>query len=254
MKPILCFDIEATGPDPALDRIVQLSISGDGACGTWIFNPGRQMSAEVISIHGITNEMVEHCPPFKDQAANLYYIFKQYDLLGFNLSNFDVPILWEEFYRCGIEWDLSDTKLFDAGTLFKRREERTLSAAVQFYCGREHTDAHDAAGDVAATWDVWKAQLKRYGLEGCDRDRLAKESSFDEVRVDLAGKIIVGKDGRPTYNIGKVKGTAVDDDHSFAHWMLDKDFSANTKMHLLKILNAEPAEPETVVSSDDMPW
>jgi DNA polymerase-3 subunit epsilon len=120
--------------------------------------------------------------------------------------------------------------------LFKRREERTLSAAVQFYCGRDHESAHDASGDVLATWDVWRAQLAKYGLANADRETLERESNYEEKRVDLAGKIVIGKDGRPTYNIGKVKGTAVVDDTGFACWMLDRDFSANTKIHLRKIL------------------
>lgn len=240
MKPILCFDIESTGTDPATDRIVQLAIRGDGAVGTWLFNPGRPIPPGATEIHKITDAMVAECPKFDYHASDIHEIFKRYDLLGFNLSNFDVPILWEEFYRCGIEWDLSNTKIFDAGTLFKRREQRTLAAAVQFYCGREHSDAHDAGSDVAATWDVWRAQLEKYDLTKADRDTLAKESAYEEVRVDLAGKIVVGKDGRPTYNIGKVKGTAVDDDHGFGRWMLDKDFSENTKMHLRKILYDDP--------------
>ncbi len=251
-KPILCFDIESTGTDPATDRIVQLSLSGDGTVGTWLFNPGRPIPAEATAVHGITDAMVAESLKFVHRAGHLHYIFQQFDLLGFNLSNFDVPILWEEFHRCGIQWDLSDTKIFDAGTLFKRREERTLAAAVQFYCGREHEGAHDAANDVTATWDVWRAQLEKYGLTKADRDTLAKESAYEEVRVDLAGKIVVGKDGRPTYNIGKVKGTAVDDDHGFAYWMLDRDFSENTKMHLRKILH--PVAPAYSDFDPDAPF
>ncbi len=251
-KPVLCFDIESTGTDPATDRIVQLAISGGGASGTWLFNPGRPIPPETTAVHGITDAMVADCATFAAVADRIHHVFRQYDLLGFNLSNFDVPLLWEEFYRCGIEWDLSDTKIFDAGTLFKRREERTLAAAVQFYCGREHIDAHDAGSDVAATWDVWRAQIDKYGLAKADRDMLAKESAYDEVRVDLAGKIIVGKDGRPTYNIGKVKGTAVEDDRGFGYWMLGKDFSQNTKMHLIKIL--EPVAPPAQPSDSDEPF
>lgn len=65
-------------------------------------------------------------------------------------------------------------------------------------------------------------------LRAMSLDDLSMFSRFDE-RIDLAGKIVKGKDGRPTYNIGKVRGVAVEDDPGFADWMLSKDFSANTK-------------------------
>lgn len=254
MKQVICFDIESTGTDPATDRIVQFAGRNLTTLYevNWLVNPQRPIPPEAFTIHGICDADVSQLPPFAQRAQSIYEWIKDADLLGFNLSNFDVPLLWEEFYRCGIEWDLSDTKIFDAGTLFKRREERTLAAAVQFYCGREHTDAHDAGSDVAATCDVWRAQLEKYSLAKADRDALAKESAYDEVRVDLAGKIVVGKDGRPTYNIGKVKGTAVEDDRGFGYWMLNKDFSQNTKMHLNRIL--EPVCPPSPPSDSDEPF
>lgn len=247
MKPIICFDLEATGPDPAMDRIVQFAARRlpDGYSVDWLINPGRPIPVEVSEIHGITDADVADLPGFEQRAKSIHSFFQGCDLLGFNLSNFDVPLLWEEFHRAGIEWDLSDTRILDAGTLFKRREERTLSAAVQFYCGRAMEDAHNAMADVDATIDVWHAQMQRYELSGADREKLETESNYEEKRVDLAGKIIIGKDGRPTYNIGKVKGTAVEDDPGFGHWMLARDFSQNTKMHLTKILYPEaPSEEE----------
>jgi len=100
----------------------------------------------------------------------------------------------------------------------------------------EFIDAHDAIADVRETVGVWRAQCELYGLNVNDREELHTESNWERQNVDLAGKIIVGPDGRPTYNIGKAKGTAVEDDKGFGRWMLDKDFTENTKMHLRKIL------------------
>lgn len=247
MKPLVCFDVEATGTNTASDRIVQIALQEVGGSTELdlLINPGCPIPPESTEIHKISDEIVANLPGFAHHAEAIRNIVTGADLLGFNLANFDVPILWEEFYRCGIEWDLSDTRILDAGTLFKRREERTLSAAVQFYCNREHDEAHDAGGDVAATVDVWLAQLERYGLHSSDREALERESNYEEKRVDLAGKIIVGKDGRPTYNIGKVRGTAVEDDPGFGYWMLDRDFSENTKIALRRILFAESSPVES---------
>lgn len=247
-KPLISIDLEATGANTAKDRIVQIGLDDGSAVSTFYCNPGFDMSDEVIAIHGITNERLKDEPPFAAIAQAIYNYVKDADLLGFNLTNFDVPMLWEEFYRCGIVWDLSNTKILDAGTLFKRREERTLSAAVQFYLNRSHNEAHCAAADAMATREVWNAQVARYGLTHVDRELLQKESNYEEIRVDLAGKLIFGKDGRPVYNFGNSRGVAVVDDPGFGFWMLNRDFSENTKIHLRKILKIEePAETQELL-------
>jgi len=250
-RPIFSIDIESTGTNPATDRIIQLAIVNDNFSYNLLVNPGIPIPAGASEIHGITDADVANKPSFSACAKEVHLMLKGADLLGFNLSNFDVPILWEEFYRAGIEWDLSDTKIFDSGTLFKRREERTLGAALQFYCGITATDLHDAELDAKATLAVWKKQLERYKLVDADRDTLAKESAYEETRVDLAGKIIVGKDGRPAFAFGKAKGVAVEDDTSYAMWMLRADFPVNTKMHLEKILYP-PAHAECAYSEAEM--
>ena len=250
-RQLLSIDIEATGVDPAKDRIVTLAIVE--ACERWssityTVNPGMPIPPDATKCHGITDDMVKNCPPFSQYAHEIHERIRNSDLLGFNLTGFDIPILWEEFFRCGIDWDLSQTNVIDAGILFKKREERTLSAAVKFYCDRELDGAHDASNDARATIDVWQAMLARYSdLRTLDRKSQASASQYEEKRVDLAGKIIVGKDGRPTYNIGKAKGVAVVDDRGFGNWMLGKDFTANTKRVLRQILDA----PVAVVDSDD---
>lgn len=248
MKKLICFDIEATGVDVAKDRIVQIAFAELDACpfGTvepvvtnkrkLLIKPGISIPPEATAIHGITNDDVYDSPSFRDVSLALHDQFKGCDLAGFNLTNFDVPLLYEEFARVGIDWELSGVKLIDAGTLFKRREERTLWAAVQFYCGRELDGAHDALNDVVATCDVLAAQIERYGLDWNDRETLERESNYEEKRVDLAGKIIL-KDGVPVWNFGKVKGRPVVEELGFAYWVLDKDFSENTKMHTRMILN-----------------
>lgn len=239
-RPLVALDIEATGLDIAKDRIVTLAAQRFGEMTSrhlFQVNPGITMSDEVIAVHGITNEMCARWEPFASQAQSVFALIDGCDLLTFNGLNYDIPLLWEELNRCGIEWSLDGVRVIDAGNVFKKKEERTLSAAVQFYCDREHEGAHDASADVDATLDVINSQLVRYqDLRSMSLAELDAFSRFDE-RIDLAGKIVKGKDGRPTYAIGKVRGTAVEDDLGFADWMLSKDFSANTKMVIRKILN-----------------
>lgn len=236
-KELLTLDIESTGLNPATDRIITLALTSQFEEHEWMLNPGVEISEEIQNLTGITNEAVRGCPEFKAHAAEIHDIVSKSDLLGFNLLNFDVVILWEEFYRAGIEWDLSKTLIIDSGNIFKKKEERSLSAGVRFYCNREHIGAHGAKADCLATQDVFSAQLERYpDLGAMDRAKLAEFSRFDD-RLTLDGKIVKGPDGSPTYNFGKNKGVRVKDDLGFAYWILGRDFPTQTRMVLRKIVN-----------------
>lgn len=235
-RPICFLDIEATGTKPQSDKIVTLDITkllveGAPISLTWNFNPGFEMCPEVIAIHGITNEMAATYETLNAVHANeIITMIAGCDLGGFNLRNFDIPILWEELYRVGKILDLAGVHVIDAGNIFKLKERRDLASAMKFYCGREHNEAHNSAGDVAATIDVLEGQLKRYPeLAELDVPALAKFSQMDD-RVDLAGIIVRNKDGVPVFNTNRNKGVPVKDDIGYAEWFLRSDFPTQTKM------------------------
>lgn len=240
-KPLAVIDIESTGVDTQKDRIItfaNLLIKPDAVIDDYeiTVNPGIEIPAEATEVHGITNEMVADKKPFSHYAQQIVNDLKDCDLCGFNLLNFDVPLLWEEFYRCGIEWDLAKTSIVDAGNIFKIKEPRDLSAAVKFYCGREHTGAHGAKADVWATRAVLMGQLDRYTDLPGTIGELAKFSHMDN-RVDLAGVIVRNSKGEYCYTHKRVRGVKVKDDPGYANWLLRSDFSAQTKQVVQRILD-----------------
>jgi DNA polymerase-3 subunit epsilon len=169
------------------------------------------------------------------------------DLCGYNLLKFDVPILWEEFFRARFEWSLDGVKIVDASEIFRKKEPRTLTAAVKKFCGHEHAGAHDAMADVEATWEVLRGQIATYpDLAPQDLPNpvaaLAEFSSMEEYegrpakRLDLAGYIIEDADGVARYTLKKVRGVAVADDPGFGEWMLRSSFPANTCKVVRKLL------------------
>jgi DNA polymerase-3 subunit epsilon len=248
-RPIAFLDIESTGLDPVFDRIIDLAVvkfAGSFeplARHSFRVNPGIPIPAAATAIHGISNADVADCQTFNAVAPMILAALEGCDLGGFNITGFDLAILSEEFHRAGIQWDAAGARIVDANGIFRRMEPRNLSAAVRKYCWREHEGAHGALSDCVASADVLVGQIKAYPeLQGMDFDALAAfstEREFDGLKgqpVDLAGKLVRTSDGVVRYTFGKAKGVPVLHDQGFAHWILARDFTENTKRCLKAIL------------------
>ena len=141
-KPIIFFDLETTGVSIATDRVVEISIlkimpNGNKESKTWLVNPEIEIPEGATEIHGITNEKVVTEPTFKELAPEIDKMIAGCDLAGFNSNRFDIPLLAEELMRAGFDFDMNDRKAVDVQVIFHKKEQRTLSAGYQFYCGKE---------------------------------------------------------------------------------------------------------------------
>ena len=238
VRPLIYIDLEGSGVDPVLDRITSIGmLNGEtGAEYRQLVNPCRKQSVEVIEKTGLTDEMLKDQPVFGEVMAAALEFLGDADIAGFNLWQYDLPLFSEECGRVGRVFEWRNRCIIDCGNLFKMKEPRTLEAAVEFYCGRKHVDAHTAMGDVVGTRDVLQGQLSRYSdLSKMTRDELHAFTQF-EPRVDLAGKLSRNTKGEIVYNFGKSKGVPVLQDIGFAQWMLSKDFTADTKAVISSIL------------------
>lgn len=242
------FDIESTGLNTEQDRIIDLAIittDGPRKSGhTFRFDPETPIPAEVTAIHGITDMDVKGCEKFRDHAAEIMALLEGSTLCGFNITGFDLAILNAEFERAGLEWKwLDDAPIIDAGVIFKRKEERTLTAAVKFYTGREHQKAHNAIADVEATIGVISGQKALYKFTD---EELHEWSFYGGKRADIAGKLAYNDDGVLVFNFGKNRGTPCEDSLSLLYWMLDRDFPRQTKRFIMRFLESiePPIEPE----------
>ena len=243
-KPLIVFDLETTGLDLVNDRIIQISyikIHPDGKeeRDNIYLNPGKEIPQDVTTLTGISNDDVKDCPSFKDVASELSVTFRNCDFAGFNSNRFDIPLLAEEFLRAEVDIDLSRRKFVDVQVIFHKMEQRTLSAAYKFYCGKNLEDAHTAEADTRATYEVLMAQLDRYpeDLQN-DVNFLSDFSSFNK-NVDFAGRMVYDDKGIEVFNFGKYKGMSVAEvlkrDPGYYGWILNSDFTLNTKAMLTKI-------------------
>ena len=126
----------------------------------------------------------------------------------------------------------------DVQTIFHKMEQRTLAAAYKFYCDKSLENAHSAEADTYATYEVLKAQLDRYPELENDIKYLSEFSSFN-TNVDFAGRMVYDDNGVEVFNFGKYKGMSVAEvlkkDPGYYSWILNSDFTLNTKAALTKI-------------------
>lgn len=244
-RPIIFFDLETTGTNPATDRIVEIALvklMPGGTRESWVrrINPGRPIPAEVVAIHGICDDDVKDAATFKQVAKDLYTWMKGCDFGGYNCARFDVPLLVEEFLRAGLNVDFSNSKMIDVQKIFFRMEQRTLTAAYRFYCGKTMENAHSAEADTLATIEVLEAQLDRYEGLHSDVSQLHDFLADDEPSVDYARTMVL-RGGQIVFNIGKYKGRGVEDvftkDPGYYDWMMKAEFSLHTKQKISEILN-----------------
>ena len=123
--------------------------------------------------------------------------------------------------------------------IYHKLEQRTLSAAYKFYCGKNLEDAHTAEADTRATYEVLKAQLDRYPDTLQNDVAFLSEYSTYSKNVDFAGRIVYDDNGVEVFNFGKYKGMPVAEvlkrDQGYFGWIMNGDFTLNTKNVLTKI-------------------
>ncbi len=262
-KPIIFFDLETTGVQVGSDHIIEIcmhKVMPDGTTETRVerIRPVDKdgntvhIPEQTTAVHGIVDADVKDKPTFRELAPSLLEFIGDADLAGYNSNKFDVPLLVEEFLRVDIDFDLKCRRLVDVQNIFHKMEQRTLKAAYLFYCGKDLENAHSAAADTLATYEVLKAQLDRY--QGVDYDdphgpkqkapvvnNIALLSAFtaNSQWADLVGHIGYDAKHREVFNFGKHKGKSVEqvfiDEPSYYDWMMKSDFPLSTKKLITEI-------------------
>jgi DNA polymerase-3 subunit epsilon len=242
-RPIVFLDLETTGINVSSDRIVEISLLkvSPGGKELWMtlrVNPEMPIPSKATAIHGISDSDVADSPSFREIAKNVAAFMEGCDLAGYNAVKFDIPVLAEEFLRANVDFNFRKRRYVDPQVIFYKKEQRTLSAAYQFYCKKDLINAHSADADTAATYEVLKSQLDMYTDLENDIEKLALYSAFNN-NVDFAGRIILDENGVEIFNFGRYKGRQVEevfkDDPSYYSWMMNGDFPLYTKKVLTEI-------------------
>jgi DNA polymerase-3 subunit epsilon len=242
-RSLTLIDLESTGLNPHIDRIVEISVlkihrGGASQHVTCRLNPGVPIPAEASGIHGIYDADVAGQPRFRDIAASLQAFLAGSDLAGFNLRRFDLRLLQAEFQRAGLFWSLEGRSIIDAMEIFHRYERRDLAAAVGFYLGRPHDGAHSASADVLAAAQVLDAMLGRYA--DLPRTVDALHMRFQDPNAVDGDRRFVRVGGEIRMNFGPHRGqplaVVAQVNPGFLRWMLGQDFQDDAKRIVVEAL------------------
>jgi DNA polymerase-3 subunit epsilon len=175
-RPLVFVDLETTGADPQTDRIVQIALlriwprgeTWDPSAFAWLVNPGIPIKPGATNVHGITDEQVRDLPSFQERADDIADVLRGADLAGYNIEQFDLPILDRAFRGAG--WPgipgPEDRAIIDQFRIELQYRPRKLEIVYEEICGEPMDGAHDAMNDVRACDNLLIAQLERYGIAG----------------------------------------------------------------------------------------
>ncbi len=259
-RPLVFFDLETTHLDVNIARIVEIALVKlfpDGTSESFLtrINPEIPIPPDATRIHGINNFDVMDKPRFQEVAVDVHSFIKDCDLSGFNLINFDLPILVNEFKRAGIQFSRENVFIIDVMTIFKMRERRNLAAAYRFYCQKELEGAHSALKDTQATLEIFQAQLKRYpDLPNSVAELHQVCNQRDERFVD-SDKKFIWQNEEACFTFGKYKGfplrKVAENDAEYLTWMLGSDFSPEVLRIIRTALNGQfPLKAQTNSAND----
>lgn len=187
-RPLVFFDLEATGTDPQEARVIQIGMqrfvpSSDGAALDATVNalvdPEQKIPKAITDLTGLSAEAVRQAPPFAAHIDRLVPLLEDADLAGYNALAYDLPLLKAEFERNSRALPGPDDRVvLDPYRLEQVLRPRTLSALYERYTGAPLDDAHDALSDVEAAGMVLQQQLAEHEIDGTPAE-LAKHIRGD---------------------------------------------------------------------------
>lgn len=163
--PFAVVDLETTGLNPSVDRIIEVAVircAPDGSViDEWstLVDPGRDPGA--THIHGITSDDLLGAPSFAAIAPELMERLEGHMVCAHNLS-FDEAFLVAESAR--IDMALPDTTslctLELARVVLDTQRRHTLAACADAF-GIAHEGAHRALADTRVTVAVLAAMIDK---------------------------------------------------------------------------------------------
>ncbi|HEY8040061.1 MAG TPA: 3'-5' exonuclease [Polyangiaceae bacterium] len=161
--PIALVDVETTGKDASVDRVVEIGIviarAGEVVeRKNWLVNPGRPIPKEATDVHKITDDDVKDAPSFEAVSAEVAQALSGCVPAAYNAA-FDRAFLTSELGRVGLSLR-KDVEWLDPLVWARELQQGERSRAlgeVAARLGIALENAHRAADDAEAALRVMLA-------------------------------------------------------------------------------------------------
>lgn len=250
---ITCLDIETTGLDKSVDRIVQISLQNFdsktfelGESRNWYILPsgGWCMNPEAMKVHGITPEfLTENGVALKDIYPDWYELTKDHIILSYNGPKFDIPMIQKDFEIDGLDTGFENCRFIDALDIerkLNKQDNNKLNEAYERYFGHPFEGAHDSSADILATIEIYKKQME--SIKGKpNRSRIVTESilrSTNNMSMSPDGFVYRDDSGYLKFRWGKHKNMPVIEvcrkDPNYIKWLWNKDIVCKITKETIK--------------------
>lgn len=164
----VAFDTETTGFDPVKDRVVEIgAVKFRGGKvleqKSWLINPGREIPYWARRVHGITDEMVEDQPRFKDVYGEFSAFISGSVLMAHN-ARFDVAFINQETLRNQLAPPVND--VVDTLALFRAwfpESEKFSLEGLATHLDIQSGAFHRAVADSMYIYWILETGLKKRG-------------------------------------------------------------------------------------------
>ncbi len=240
-RSLVVFDLKTTGPGISTDKIIEIAYTkiapnGRALIDNFLLNPEIKVSEFSASLHGLTNKELKKEKTFRERAREIKDIFSNCYFAGYNILNFDLPLLRREFIRVGINFDYSPEDVIDIVKIMNYFEPRSLVTMYKFICGKDHINNHLAVADVQVTSEILEKQLETYSVIR-DKTFFKEINKADEMS---ASDKFYWKNGEPYLNFSKYKDKTISEiakiDRKFLEDIMGDGFSGGNKRLIQKIL------------------
>lgn len=223
---MIFFDLETTGLDILSAKIIEFSAvkinNGDRENLHLLIDPGIPIPPESTKIHGIKDNDLIGKPSFFEVAAEINSFFQNEIICGYNIRNYDIPLLNEEYYRINSEICFDNYTVIDLFDIWTIMEPRSLKGAVKRFCNVDADDFHSAVNDVNYCIEVFQSMENVFNIDSSVMEKISKLHAKEKTILHY-GKLKINMNQEMVLNFGKYSGKTVREvfisDKSYFIWL-----------------------------------
>jgi DNA polymerase III subunit epsilon len=233
---IVALDIATTGLSPQDDYIIQIGLTKFNSVTYELIEsvsyPIRPITdnftvaAGAYKVHHISKEDILSYTLHLDEAWKMTLEFiGDCDILSYHGNSLDIPFIYYNLLRYGIEFDFGSRNFYDAQVIQKRLYSYKLEDVYKQYTGEKFEQMPNinyTLSNTYATIEIFKHQNEKKPIVDNNDSHIFSPENF----------VKINDDGELVFSVGKYKGRTTNDicknDPSYIRWVFEK-FSALTK-------------------------